>query len=124
MTMIIGIFGVFNNLIISFIDRKRSLAILRSVGMNKAQTLKMVFIEALTGGLIGGTVGIITGLLLIWGVCKLMEALGGNMNGFIQISWLTLLGSLLAGIIITIVASVGPALKSSKLNIIESIKYE
>ncbi|MGE4283959.1 MAG: ABC transporter permease [Clostridia bacterium] len=124
MTLIIGVFGVFNNLIISFIDRKRSLAILRSVGMNKAQTLKMIFIEALTSGLIGGSVGIITGLLLIWGVCKLIESLGGRIDDFIQISWLTLFGSVLAGIVITVVASVGPALKSSKLNIIESIKYE
>lgn len=124
MALIIGVFGVFNNLIISFIDRKRSLAILRSVGMNKSQTLKMIFIEAFTGGLIGGSVGIITGLLLIWGVCKLLEALGGRMDNFIRISWLTLAGSMLAGVIITIAASVSPALKSSKLNIIEAIKYE
>ena len=124
MALVICVFGVFNNLIISFIDRKRSLAIMRSVGMNKKQTLKMIFIEAFTGGLIGGLIGIIIGLLLVMNVEKLIEAMGGSMKDFIQISWISLAASMVGGVIITIAASVVPALKSSKLNIIEAIKYE
>jgi len=124
MALVICVFGVFNNLIISFIDRKRSLAIMRSVGMNKRQTLKMIFIEAFTGGLIGGLIGIIIGLLLVMNVEKVIEALGGSIKDFIQISWISLAASMAAGVVITIAASVGPALKSSKLNIIEAVKYE
>lgn len=124
MSLVICIFGVFNNLIISFIDRKRSLAVMRSIGMNKRQTLKMIFIEALTGGLIGGMTGITTGLLLVMNVEKVIEALGGSMKDFIQISWVSLAACMAGGVIITIAASVGPALRSSKLNIIEAVKYE
>lgn len=124
LALVICIFGVFNNLIISFIDRKRSLAIMRSVGMNKRQTLKMIFIEAFTGGLIGGVTGIIIGLLLIMNVEKVIEALGGSMKDFIHISWISLTVCMVGGVIITIAASVGPALRSSKLNIIDAIKYE
>lgn len=124
MALVICIFGVFNNLIISFIDRKRSLAIMRSVGMNKGQTIKMIFIEALTGGLIGGLTGIIIGLLLIMNVEKVIEALGGTIRDFIQISWISLAACVTGGIAVTITASVGPALRSSKLNIIDAIKYE
>ena len=124
MALVICVFGVFNNLIISFIDRKRSLAIMRSVGMNKGQTLKMIFIEAFTGGLIGGIIGIIIGLLLIMNVEKVIEALGGSMKDFIQISWVSLAVCMAGGVVITIAASVGPALRSSKLNIIDAIKYE
>jgi putative ABC transport system permease protein len=124
MALVICVFGVFNNLIISFIDRKRSLAIMRSVGMNKRQTIKMIFIEAFTGGLIGGIIGIIIGLLLIMDVEKVIEALGGSMKEFIQISWVSLAACMVGGVVITIAASVGPALKSSKLNIIDAIKYE
>ena len=124
LALVICVFGVFNNLIISFIDRKRSLAIMRSVGMNKKQTIKMIFIEAFTGGLIGGLIGIIIGLLLVMNIYKLIEAIGGSMKDFIQISWISLVVAMAAGVVITIVASVGPALKSSKFNIIEAIKYE
>jgi len=124
MALVICVFGVFNNLIISFIDRKRSLAILYSVGMSKMQSLKMIFIEAFTGGLIGGVTGIIIGLLLVMNVEKLVEALGGSIKDFIQISWVSLAACVAGGVIITVAASIGPALKSSKLNIIEAIKYE
>lgn len=124
LSLIICIFGVFNNLLISYIDRKRSLAILRSVGMNKKQTVKMIFIEAFTGGLIGGLLGIIIGLLLVMNIYKLIEAIGGSMKEFMQISRTSIVIAMVAGIIITIVASVGPALKSSKLNVIDAIKYE
>lgn len=124
MSLVICIFGVFNNLIISFIDRKRSLAIMRSVGMNKKQTVKMIFIEAFIGGLIGGLTGIIIGLLLLMNVEKVIEALGGSMKDFIQIPWTSLAAAMAGGVIITIAASVGPALRSSKFNIIDAIKYE
>lgn len=124
MALVICVFGVFNNLIISFIDRKRSLAIMRSVGMNKRQTLKMIFVEAFTGGLIGGLTGIIIGLLLIMNVEKVIEALGGSIKEFIQISWISLAACVIVGIAITIAASVGPAFRSSKLDIIDAIKYE
>lgn len=124
LALIIGVFGVFNNLIINFIERKRSLAIYRSIGMNKKQSIKMIFIEALTGGLIGSLVGICMSGLLIRAVHKVFETLEGSMNNFVKISGTTLIEALLVGIVITIVASIIPALKSSKLNIIESIKYE
>lgn len=124
LALVIGVFGVFNNLIINFIERKRSLAILRSIGMNKKQSIKIIFIEAFTGGLIGSLVGLSMGGLLVWAVCKVFETLGGSMGDFVHISSANLIGALLAGITITIVASIIPALKSSKLNIIESIKYE
>ncbi len=52
--MRIGIFGVLNNFLISFMERKRYLAIYRSVGMSREQIVKMVFIEGLSGGIIGG----------------------------------------------------------------------
>ncbi len=122
MTLIIGVFGIFNNLVISFIERKRSLAMMRSVGMSRKQTLKMILIESLTGGIIGGSVGVFTGTLLISLVPFLLRAIDQVVP--IHYSLKEYLISFGAGIIITVAASVSPGLKSSKLNIIEAIKYE
>lgn len=124
MTMIVGIFGVLNNFLISFMERKRHLAMLRSIGMSKKQIIKMIFVESLTGGLIGGAVGIGAGCLFLLFVpdSHVMKEVAApipmhySLNIFIV--------SMVSGIIITLIASVGPAVKSSKLNIIESIKYE
>jgi putative ABC transport system permease protein len=122
LTVLIGIIGVFNNLIISFIERKRSLAVLRSIGMNKRQIIKMIFVEALTGGLIGGVIGVMGGILQISVMFYIVRIIVSSIQ--INYSASLLLSSLLAGVIITLTASVGPAMKSSKLNIIEAIKYE
>lgn len=122
MTLIIGVCGVFNNLVISFIERKRSLAMMRSVGMSQKQTVKMILIESLTGGVIGGSVGILTGTLLISIVPFLLKAI--NKVVPIHYSLKEYLISFGAGILITVAASVGPGLKSSQINIIEAIKYE
>jgi putative ABC transport system permease protein len=122
MTLIIGVCGVFNNLVISFIERKRSLAMMRSVGMSKRQTLKMILIESLTGGVIGGSVGIFSGTLLISLAPFLLKAI--NKVVPIHYSLKEYLISFSAGILVTVAASISPGLKSSQMNIIEAIKYE
>lgn len=122
MTMVIGIFGVLNNFAISFMERKRILAVLRSVGMSKKQIRKMIMIEALTGGFIGGAVGIITGVMMISIIPYLLRAIDLPID--ITYDPALLIGSLLGGVAVAMIASISPALKSSKLNIIEAIKYE
>ncbi|KAF5036376.1 FtsX-like permease family protein [anaerobic digester metagenome] len=120
--MLIGIFGVFNNYMISFMERKRSIAMMRSIGLSKRQTLKMIMIEALTGGCIGGVVGIIGGTLMLLSVPNLMQSI--DIPIAIHYSLNFFISALVGGIIIAVLASISPALKTSKLNIIEAIKYE
>ncbi|MCX7843042.1 MAG: ABC transporter permease [Clostridia bacterium] len=122
LTALIGVIGVFNNLIISFIERKRSFAVMRSVGMSKVQIVKMIFVEAFTGGLIGGVGGVLGGILQINVMYYMMRIIVSSVQ--MKYSVWTLMGSLMAGVLITLAASVGSAMKSSKLNIIEAIKYE
>jgi putative ABC transport system permease protein len=122
LAMLIGIFGVFNNYIISFLERRRYIAIKRSIGLSKKQTLKMIFVEALTGGCIGATVGIIGAMFMLWTVPEVMQTIGVPLA--IHYKSDLFAASLFTGIIISVIASVSPALKTTKLDIIESIKYE
>lgn len=122
MTMLAGILGIFNNLIINFIQRRRHLAMYRSVGMSKSQIVKMIFIEALTTGIIGSFTGVVCGMIMILSGAGLLKSLEMEMN--IHYSGMELALCLVFGIIIAITASIGPALKSSRLNLMEVIKYE
>lgn len=122
MALVIGTFGVLNNLMISFIERRRSLAMLRSTGMSRRQTLKMIFIEALSGGLIGGIAGVGAGYFLLLGIPFVLKSI--NLSVPLHFPFETIPVYLAAGILITVAASVSPALKSSRINIIEAIKYE
>jgi putative ABC transport system permease protein len=122
MAMVIGIFGVLNNFAISFMERKRSLAMFRSAGMSKVQIIKMIFIEALSGGLIGGAVGVFSGVVNISIIPYVMRAI--DMPIPIHYSAVLMIASLFGGAAVTLIASISPALKSSRLNIIDAVKYE
>jgi putative ABC transport system permease protein len=124
MTLVIGIFGVLNNFLISFLERKRSLAMFKSMGMSKKQIIKMLFVESLTGGIVGGIVGMFSGFALVLYVeeSHLLNEAIVPITMHYQLE--TFLSSMVLGIMITIIASIGPALKSSRLNIIEAIKFE
>ena len=119
---LIGIIGIVNNLILSIIERKKSLAILRSVGMNKGNMVKMILIEGIYCGVMGSIGGVLIGALIIYNIPTLLEA----MYMPFEVKFLAdQVGVyVMAGILITLVASVLPASKSSRLQIIEVIKYE
>ena len=122
LAMLIGIIGVVNNLLISFIQRRRQLAIFRSIGMEKGQSVRMILIEAFTGGLIGGTSGVLAGLLFMYIVQYFIVSIELPIEMHYPLDIITACG--VAGLAIMIAASVGPSVKSSRLNIIEAIKYE
>ncbi|WP_242851591.1 FtsX-like permease family protein [Clostridium sp. DMHC 10] len=122
MALIIGAFGVINNFVISFIERKRSLAVYASVGMSRHQTRKMLFVESLLIGLIGSLCGIAGGMLMIYIMPFMFDLANFPME--LNYSSSVFGTSILLGVLITVVAAIVPSLKSSKLNIIEAIKYE
>jgi putative ABC transport system permease protein len=121
-TMLAGILGIFNNLIINFIQRRRHLAMYRSIGMSKTQIIQMMLMEAFTLGVIGSLAGVVSGMLMIISGAGLLRSLEMEVN--IHYSGLQLVMCLIFGVLIALFASVWPALKSSKLNLMEAIKYE
>jgi putative ABC transport system permease protein len=123
MAMAIGIFGVINNFIISFMERKRSIAMLRSIGMSKWQNKKILIIESATGGAIAGAIGILSSVL-ITNIVPYLIKITSRLDLPMHLSGSIFIVSFFAGVIVTILASVGPTFMSSRLNIIESLKYE
>ena len=120
--MVIGIVGVINNLLVSFLQRRRVLAMLRSVGMSRVQIRTMVLWESLTGGVIGGGIGVGSGLLLL---AVLPWVLDGMLLPVpVILSPSLLVWSWLAGVTVMVLASVAPAFNSSRLNIIQAINFE
>ncbi|ARU60244.1 hypothetical protein CBW65_03585 [Tumebacillus avium] len=122
LALMISVLSVVNNLVINFIQRKRSLAMFRSVGMSKRQIVKMVMVEAGVGGMLGSLTGIAGGVVLISVVPYILKAL--DQRVVIHYSAEVFLYTFVAGVLVTVIASLVPASKSSQLNIIESIKVD
>ncbi len=86
------------------------------------QMRKMLYLESLSGGLIGGLSGIFGGLLFVYLVSYVMISL--NLPVALHVNNFLYVQSLAGGIIVSVVASISPVIKSSKMHIIEAIKYE
>lgn len=119
---LIGIVGMFNNFMLNLISRQRVFAVMNSVGLSKKQTKLLVLLEALSVGVIGGVIGIIGSVILLQVSVVLIEAIIGAMeiyydpNMFIQM--------FIGAIIVSILGSLIPLRKSTRINIVEAIKYE
>lgn len=122
LTMLIGIIGIINNLSVSFMERKRSFAVYRSIGMSSRQLKKMLLLEAMSGGIIGGTIGLLAAALMLGIMPDVMKQIMGPMD--MTYSLPLFAGYFTVAVIIMVLASLIPAFKSSKLSIIETIKYE
>ena len=120
--IVVGCVGILNNFVISFIERKRSLAVLKSIGMNKKQVKKMLLIEGAIVGIVGAAVGLLGGTLS-FNIGPLFMTLG-NVDMHLKHYPNLFLVYIIGGFLVSVIASISPAQSSSKLNIIEEIKFE
>ncbi|KOY64660.1 ABC transporter permease [Clostridium sporogenes] len=122
MSLIIGSLGMMNNLMVSFIYRKREFAVLASVGMSKLKRGKLLFIEGITLGVFGGILGVLEGVYISMFLGEITYSLDSYIITTIPLKLIILLGFL--AVVLVIVASFVPIFKSSNMSIVEKIKYE
>lgn len=122
MALAIAVIGVVNNQLIAFIERRRSLALYRSVGMEQGQMVHMVLIEALICGTVGGLIGVGSALLLLYIADYVIRAL--EMYVLIRYSAALIAVFFLVGVAATVLASVSPALKARRIDLLREIRHE
>ena len=114
--------GIINNQLISYMQRKKELAILYSVAMNKRQLRSMLLLESVgtffIGCLLGGVLGIM--LLPILEVC--IKAIG--IVYIMKVDYSALLTTLSLIFAILMLTSISPVLMVGKIDIVQEIKYE
>ena len=122
LTMFIGIFGILNNFTINFMVRRRTLALYRSLGMDGWQLAKMNLLEALSCGLIGGIMAVLTSLVFLHITGEVMRLIRLPID-FIYDPRLFLNG-IIAAIIVSMVSVLSPSLRAVDLDLIAELKYE
>jgi putative ABC transport system permease protein len=112
----VGSFIIFNTFSITVAQRVTEFGMLRTLGASRRQILSSVLIEALAIGLVGAIVGIGGGFLVALGLNGLFEAFGIDLptTGLVLESR-TVIVSLLVGAIVTFLASLVPALRSTRV---------
>ena len=122
LAMIIASIGVFNNITICFLQRKREMAVMASVGMNKSRRKRMILTESMTCVIFSVLISIPFTILLsdlLTGFCKFI-----GMPMEVAFSWTSIMTYAPIITVIILIATLSTMRKSRKLSIVQELKYE
>jgi putative ABC transport system permease protein len=117
-----SLFGIVNTLSMSVIERTREIGVLRALGSTRWQVRRQIGDESLVIGLIGALLGIAVGAVLGW---ALLEGLSSGIPGVqYRPPLTTMLWVAVAGLVLGLVASIVPARRAARLDVIRALSYE
>ncbi|HWT92581.1 MAG TPA: FtsX-like permease family protein [Solirubrobacteraceae bacterium] len=112
----VGAFVISNTFSITVAQRTGELALLRTLGASRRQVLRSVILEAALLGVGASILGLIGGLLVAPGIVLAFKAAGLDLPADDTVLLgRTVFVSLLVGIGVTVVASVAPALRATRV---------
>jgi putative ABC transport system permease protein len=121
--LFVGSFVIANSLSITIAQRTRELATLRTIGASRRQVLRSILLESLVVGILASVVGLFAGLGLAVGLFKLFDAVGFTLpNNGLTFETRTVVVSLLVGILVTLVASMRPAFRATRVPPISAVR--
>jgi putative ABC transport system permease protein len=121
--LFVGSFVIANSLSITIAQRTRELATLRTLGASRRQVLTSIVVEALVMGVLASVTGLVAGLGLAKGLFRLFDAVGFTLpNSGIVFGTSTIVIALVAGILVTLAASLRPALRATRVPPIAAVR--
>jgi putative ABC transport system permease protein len=122
LALLVGIIGILNNLVASFIERRRSFAMFRCVGMSKKSLNRMLVTEAVTMGVFGVAFGLTCALIMSSAIPAAVSVMWGKVT--VQLAAREMVTMSVVGIVAMLLISIVPVMSSDKMSLIETIKYE
>jgi putative ABC transport system permease protein len=112
----VGSFLIFNTFSITVAQRISEFGMLRTLGASRRQILTTVMVEAIAIGIVGAVAGIGGGFLIAKAINALFEAFGIDLpTTSLVLESRTVVVALLVGIVVTLVSSLVPALRSTRV---------
>ena len=121
--LFVGAFVIANTLSITIAQRMREFATLRTIGGSRRQVLRSVMLEALVVGIMASLIGLFFGLAIAKGLNALFSALGVEFpSGETVFATRTIVVSLVVGVVVTLIASLRPAIKATRVPPIAAVR--
>ena len=116
-SLIVGGIGIMNIMLVTVTERTKEIGVCMSVGAKKRDILYQFLIESLMISLIGGGIGILLGIGVVYGVSE-------YFNWKMKLDYMSIIMSFGFSSSIGILFGFYPARKASNLNPIDALRYE
>jgi putative ABC transport system permease protein len=121
--LFVGSFVIANSLSITIAQRTREFATVRTVGASRRQILTSVLIEALVVGVLASVIGLAVGVGLAKALFWLFDLVGFTLpNSGLILTPTAVVLALASGIGVTLVASLRPALRATRVPPIAAVR--
>ena len=117
-SLLIGGVGVMNIMLVSVTERTREIGVRKAVGAFRRDIILQFLTEATTLSILGGAIGVVVGVAVPAGIKRAFTALPAETP-----LWAILVG-LLVSMSVGIFFGLYPAVKASRLDPIEALRYE
>ncbi len=116
-SLFVGSIGIMNMMLTSVTERTKEIGIRKAIGAPNKSILFQFLIESILISTIGSLFGMLLGIIL--------SQLGGHMfDKAVPISVITIMISIFAAVFVGIASGIAPAIKATKLNPIDALRYE
>ncbi|AEV86143.1 ABC transporter permease [Actinoplanes sp. SE50] len=121
LAILIAVLGVVNTLALSVLERTRELGLLRAVGLGRAQTMRMITVEAVVISVFGALLGVAVGAGMGSAVAR---ALRDDGITTIVLPWGRMGTYLVLAALVGVIAAVVPAIRAARLNVLGAIAHD
>jgi putative ABC transport system permease protein len=120
LAVVIAVIGIVNTLGLSVIERTREIGLLRAVGLSRSRLRRMITLESVAIALLGAVLGMVLGLVI--GVV-LRQSLKDDLTE-LELPLTGLAVFLVVAVIFGVLAAIVPAIRASRMKVLDAIATE
>jgi putative ABC transport system permease protein len=128
LALAVATLGIVNTLVMSILERRREIGVLKALGAADSDVERLFFVEAGVMGLLGGILGVTFGWLLgravTYGTNVYLHRQNLNSIELSSVPWWLVLAALAFAVLVSLAAGLYPASRAAKLNPVDALRYE
>ncbi len=127
-SIIVAALGIFNTMTISLIEKAREVGLMKIMGVKKVYIRRIFMTESLVIGLSGGTIGVVVSIILgqvvNYAIYNMAASSGNATTSIMYFPVLMVALVLVVSVLISLLAGLYPAVRTTRISPLDALRYE